>query len=123
MNVPLQARSMKLSEELAEKMIEGMEGRRRKNLVLKLGDHLISSLGPEDRKDLMVRMIPSMMEKVLEGLGPQEKAALVRQLMPGDGGPAHGPPRAMNRLTVTVLLVGCLSWTVAYRRPDDGSYP
>jgi hypothetical protein len=82
MNRPLQTRSMKLSEELAEKMIDGIKVEDRKNLVLKLGDYLISSLGPEDRMDLMVRLFPSMLEKVLDGLDPQEKAALVRQLMP-----------------------------------------
>jgi Mg/Co/Ni transporter MgtE len=91
MNVTLQAIFMSLSEQLAERMIDGMDGDEKKDLIIKLGDHLVSSLGPEDRKDLMVRMFPNMVEKVLEGMDPEEKAALVRKVMPDVMGLLMGP--------------------------------
>ncbi len=84
---------MKLSEELAERVIDGMGEEEKKDLILKLGDYLITSLGREDRKELMFRMIPSIVEKMLDGLDPQEKAALVRQLMPGMMDLLMGPPK------------------------------
>lgn len=77
-----QIRVMKLSEQIAERMLDGMDVEEKKQLVIKLSDHLVSSLGPDDRKDLVVKLMPVVMERMFEGMDPQEKKALVRSLMP-----------------------------------------
>ncbi len=73
---------MGLTEQIAGMMIDGLDEREKMDLVLRLADHLMSSLRPDDRVELMRELIPSMLERTFADLPPEERVAFVRSVMP-----------------------------------------
>lgn len=73
---------MKLASQLAEMMVNGLGRDEKMALMIDLGERLVSSLSPADRKDVMLRFLPTLMDRVFEGMDQQERADLVREMMP-----------------------------------------
>jgi Mg/Co/Ni transporter MgtE len=66
----------------AKRMIERMTPQERYDLASSTIKEMITSMPPEERKEVITRLVPDALKTILDGMTPEERRDVVGALMP-----------------------------------------
>ena len=73
---------MGMMDWFGKRMIRSMSPRERYDFIGMAIKEILSSMSPDEKRELMVRLIPEMSKSMLDGMTPEDRKMVVRELAP-----------------------------------------